>query len=169
MATISTRTSKKGVTTFRVGYYERGRFRQMPAMLSETGALRIKAIIEDPAQGPDVARSRPTPTAPRTYPRSPSASTATSWPAPFTAARAPWPATAARPPAPRARGSAPRTPRDHRVGGGRHGVLGERGHAHRQRRPPQPDQVLSGPVTRGPTAAAPCGHERTGGRRGHPR
>ena len=56
MATISTRTSKKGVTTFRVGYYERGRFRQMPAMLSETGALRIKAIIEDPAQGPDVAR-----------------------------------------------------------------------------------------------------------------
>ena len=56
MATISTRTSKKGVTTFRVGYYEGGRFRQMPAMLSETGARRIKAIIEDPAQGPDVAR-----------------------------------------------------------------------------------------------------------------
>lgn len=56
MATISTRTSKKSVTTFRVGYYEGGRFRQMPAMLSETGARRIKAIIEDPAQGPDVAR-----------------------------------------------------------------------------------------------------------------
>ena len=56
MATISTRTSKKGVTTFRVGYYEGGRFRQTPAMLSETGARRIKAIIEDPAQGPDVAR-----------------------------------------------------------------------------------------------------------------
>lgn len=56
MATISTRTSKKGVATFRVGYYEDGRFRQMPAILSETGARRIKAIIEDPAQGPDVAR-----------------------------------------------------------------------------------------------------------------
>lgn len=56
MATMSTHASKKGVTTFRVGYYEGGRFRQVPAMLSETGSRRIKAIIEDPTQGPDVAR-----------------------------------------------------------------------------------------------------------------
>lgn len=173
MAAISTRTSKKGVTTFRVGYYEGGRFRQTPAMLSETGARRIKAIIEDPAQGPDVARrlleahadgAEDVPRLAQCLDRYVEAP-------PSAAARAPWPATAPRPLAPRARGSAapPRTPRDYRVGGGRHGVLGERGHAHRQHRPPQPDQVLSGPVTRGPTAAAPCGHERTGGRRGRPR
>ncbi|MFL0424693.1 hypothetical protein ACH0AC_02805 [Micrococcus luteus] len=142
-------------------------------MLSETGARCIKAIIEDPAQGPDVARrlleshadgAEDVPTLAQCLDR-------------YVEARAvrcsEGTLAGYRPEAARAARSRvcrpPRTPRDHRLGGGRHGVLGERGHAHRQRRPPQPDQVLSGPVTRGPTAAAPCGHERTGGRRGRPR
>ncbi|QQE48103.1 site-specific integrase [Micrococcus luteus] len=56
MATIQTRTNKAGRTTYRVGFYEDGRFQWLPALAHEAGAQRIKAIVEDPRQGPTVAR-----------------------------------------------------------------------------------------------------------------
>ena len=56
MATIQTRTNKAGRTTYRVGFYEAGRFQWLPAIAHEAGAQRIKAIVEDPRQGPTVAR-----------------------------------------------------------------------------------------------------------------
>ncbi|MDY6054388.1 hypothetical protein [Micrococcus sp.] len=42
MATIQARTNRAGVTTYRVGYYEGGKFRQMPAMLSEAGTAESR-------------------------------------------------------------------------------------------------------------------------------
>ena len=56
MATIQTRTNKAGRTTYRVGFYEAGRFQWLPALAREAGAQRVKAIVEDPRQGPTVAR-----------------------------------------------------------------------------------------------------------------
>lgn len=56
MATIQTRTNKAGRTTYRVGFYEDGRFQWLPALAREAGAQRVKAIVEDPRQGPTVAR-----------------------------------------------------------------------------------------------------------------
>ncbi|WP_431794703.1 tyrosine-type recombinase/integrase [Micrococcus luteus] len=56
MATIQTRTNNAGRTTYRVGFYEDGRFQWLPALAHEAGAQRIKAIVEDPRQGPTVAR-----------------------------------------------------------------------------------------------------------------
>ena len=65
MATIQTRTNKAGRTTYRVGFYEAGRFQWLPALAREAGAQRVKAIVEDPrsfrnrhtpSDGPEDAR-----------------------------------------------------------------------------------------------------------------
>ena len=53
MATIQTRTNKAGRTTYRVGFYEAGRFQWLPALAREAGAnpdrlhrvLRYLAVI----------------------------------------------------------------------------------------------------------------------------
>lgn len=55
MATIQERTTKAGVTTYRVGYRQHGKFHFLPTMATRPGAERIKAIVEDPRQGPEVA------------------------------------------------------------------------------------------------------------------
>ena len=99
MATIQTRTNKAGRTTYRVGFYEDGRFQWLPALAHEAGAQRIKAIVEDPRQGPTVARrilEAQVDSAPG-MPRSPSSSRGTSNTAGSAAPRAPWPGTRQRP------------------------------------------------------------------------
>src|SRR5690625_1913027 len=53
MATIQTRTTKDGVESHRVGYYEDGKLRWTPSMASIEGAKQIKKIIE--TQGHEIA------------------------------------------------------------------------------------------------------------------
>lgn len=53
MATIQERTSKKGITTYSVGYYTNGKFKYTPTLATREGAEQIKHIIEN--QGHDVA------------------------------------------------------------------------------------------------------------------
>lgn len=53
MATIQTRRNSRGVATYRVGYYDHGKFKYTPTMANHAGAERIKTIIE--TQGPAVA------------------------------------------------------------------------------------------------------------------
>lgn len=55
MASIQSRVGSTGVESHRVGYYADGKFRFTPSLASLEGAERIKAIIEDKRQGPEVA------------------------------------------------------------------------------------------------------------------
>lgn len=55
MASIQTRIRKNGEKTYRVAWREGGRIRYTPTLVNETGATKIKAIIEDPRRGPKVA------------------------------------------------------------------------------------------------------------------
>lgn len=55
MASIQVRTSKSGVKSYRVGYYADGKFRFTPSLASADGAEKIKRMIENPRQGPEVA------------------------------------------------------------------------------------------------------------------
>lgn len=56
MATIQTRIKKDGTTTYRVGFRENGKLVWLPSMTHESGAKKIKRIVEDPRRGPAVAR-----------------------------------------------------------------------------------------------------------------
>ena len=53
MATIQERTSKKGVKSYRVGYYVDGKFKYTPTLADREGAEKIAEIIE--TQGHEIA------------------------------------------------------------------------------------------------------------------
>lgn len=52
MATIQTRTSKTGVESHRVGYYDDGKFKYTPSLANYAGAEKVKHIIETQGPGP---------------------------------------------------------------------------------------------------------------------